>query len=104
MDRFARLPRSSPLGIEVPVATTLCARLLGLALLDRGSAPRGLMIPRCRGVHTLGMRFELDLVFLDGDGEVASVRLAVPPARFAACRRAAAVLELPAGASGRVVR
>jgi uncharacterized membrane protein (UPF0127 family) len=43
------------------------------------------------------MRFPLDLVFLDRRGRVCSVRRAVPPRRFAFDRRAAAVLELPAG-------
>jgi uncharacterized membrane protein (UPF0127 family) len=41
------------------------------------------------------MRFALDLVFLDRDGGVSSVRRAVPPRRIASDRRASAVLELP---------
>lgn len=72
------------------------ARLLGLAHLDRGEAGAGLLIPRCFCVHTFGMRFALDLVFLDGEGRVVSLRRAVRPRRLAFDRRASAVLELPA--------
>ena len=94
--RLRALPRISIDGIEVPVAATLRARLLGLALLDRDRAGPGLLIPRCRSVHTFGMRFELDLVFLDGDGRPLREDRAVPPFRVVGCHRAWAVLEIPA--------
>jgi uncharacterized protein len=81
----------------VRVANRPLARLLGLALLDRERAGPGLLIPRCRSVHTFGMRFALDLAFLDRTGAVISRRAAVAPGRVVAHRRAAAVLELPAG-------
>ncbi len=84
------------LGFEVPVAATRRTRLLGLAHLDAGRAPQGLLIPRCRGVHTFGMRFALDLIFLDEEGRVVDLRRDLPPRRLARCRRASAVLELPA--------
>ena len=58
---FVALERSGLLGLEVPVATTRLSRLLGLALLRRRRAGAGLLIPRCRSVHTFGMRFPLDL-------------------------------------------
>ena len=71
-------------------------RLLGLAL--RRKPPRhALLIPRCRSVHTFGMRFALDLVFLDARGRVLRVELAVPPRRVLTCRGAFAVIEAPAG-------
>jgi uncharacterized protein len=79
----------------VPVAIGLGSRLLGLARLDRAEAGPGLLIPRCSGVHTFGMRFELDIVFLDRRGRTISERLGVPPRRFARDGRAVAVLELP---------
>jgi hypothetical protein len=81
----------------VPVAATRRARLLGLALLAREAAGPGLLIPRCRSVHTFGMRFRLDVVFLDGAMNPVSVRRRVPPRRIALEHRARAVLELPAG-------
>lgn len=92
--RFQGLPVESVLGLRVPVALSLGARLLGLALLERDRAGAGLLIPRCRAVHTFGMRFELDLVFLDPEGLVVELRRSVPPRLIARCRRASAVLEL----------
>lgn len=80
----------------MPVATSLASRLLGLAWLDRADAPAGLLIPRCRAVHTFGMRFPLDLVFLDGELRELSRRRALPRRRLAFERRASAVLEIPA--------
>ena len=95
--RFRREPRAELRGRRVPVALSRRARLLGLALLDRSAAGAGLLLPGCRSVHTFGMRFPLDLVFLDLDLREVSRRRAVPPGRIAFERRARAVLELPAG-------
>jgi uncharacterized membrane protein (UPF0127 family) len=93
--RFRRLRRRRLLGFEVPVAATRFSRTLGLALLQREHAGAGLLIPRCRSVHTFGMRFRLDLVFLDRDERVVELRRAVPPWRVIGCAGADAVLELP---------
>jgi len=87
-------------GRVVPVAASRAARLLGLALLDRAAAPGGLLIPRCRSVHTVGMRFALDLHFLDANGLPVAVRRGVAPGHFARCGQARSVLELPAGEDG----
>ena len=93
--RFRALEFRRFLGIEVAVATTRLSRLLGFALLSRDRAGAGLLIPRCRSVHTFGMRFPLDLIFLDGEGCVIEIRRNVPPGRLIRSREAAAVLELP---------
>lgn len=94
--RLRRLPLAAALGLEVPVAIGWRARLLGLARLDRVEAGPGLLIPRCSSIHTFGMRFALDLVFLDGDARPLAARREVPPRRIVCVRGAAAVLELPA--------
>jgi trehalose synthase len=93
--RLRDLPSTTVLGRRVPVAVGPGARLLGLSHLDREAAGPGLLIPRCASVHTFGMRFPLDLVFLDRGGRPLSFRRAVPPRRIAFERRASAVLELP---------
>jgi uncharacterized membrane protein (UPF0127 family) len=93
--RFRRLPGHSLLGFTVPVADRRVARLFGLAFLARERAGEGLLIPRCRSVHTFGMRFPVDLVFLDADGRVVELRREVPPRRLVRCPAADSVLELP---------
>jgi uncharacterized protein len=45
------------------------------------------------------MRFALDLHWLDAAGAVVRVDRAVRPGRVRACRRARAVIEVPAGRS-----
>jgi trehalose synthase len=92
--RLRDLPSTVVLGREVPVASDFRSRLLGLAHLDRDEAGPGLLIPDCSSVHTFGMRFPLDLVFLDRAGRPLSIRREIPPRRFAWHRRAHAVLEL----------
>jgi uncharacterized protein len=98
--RLRGLPRRRVLGREVPVASGLRARLLGLSRLPRSAAGPGLLIPRCSSVHTFGMRFELDLVFLDRDRRALAVRRRVGPRRLAWCRGAQAVLEIPSSTGG----
>jgi len=98
--RLRRLPTARALGRDVRVAAGRRARLLGLARLDRAAAGAGLLIPRCRSVHTFGMRFALDLYFLDGAGGILAVRRGVPARRVVSQRGAAAVLEIPAAKGG----
>ena len=84
----------------IPVAKDFRTRLRGLAHRDRGDAGPGLLISRCAAVHTFGMRFALDVYFLDRDGRVLSVRRRVPPRRFLWQRGARKVLEIPSPAGG----
>jgi uncharacterized membrane protein (UPF0127 family) len=94
--RLQRLPRRRVCGREVAVAIDFPSRLLGLAGLTRAQAGPGLLLPRCASVHTFGMRFDLDLVFLDRCERPVAVRLGVPPRRLAWHPGAAAILEVPA--------
>jgi uncharacterized protein len=97
--RFSGLERIEILGETVPMATTVFSRLLGLAHLRRDRAGPGLLFPRCRSVHTFGMRFPLDVLFLDERRHVIDLRRAVPPGRVIRCPGAMSVLELPSPAS-----
>jgi uncharacterized protein YjbJ (UPF0337 family) len=94
--RLRRLPRTVVLGRNVPVARGLRARLLGLALLKRECAGPGLLISGCASVHTWGMRFKLDVLFLDADGQALRTVAGLGRCRVARCPAAVAVLELPA--------
>ncbi len=65
----------------------------------RKSVPAGyaLKLERCRSVHTFGMRFSLDLLWLDGEDRVVRVDYDVPPLRLRTCNKARAVVEVKAG-------
>ena len=103
--RSRRLERLESLrlgGLRVRVARSPRARLLGLAFLEQVPRDTALLLPRCRSVHTFGMRFPLDLVFLDRAGRVLLTVRDVGPRRVVSCRGAAGVLELPAAENGMI--
>jgi uncharacterized protein len=92
------LPRADGFpGLDVRRADSFVARLLGLALLREIPPDAGLLLPRTRAAHTFGMRFRLELRWLDARGEVIRVDRLVRPWRLAWCRGAAGVLELSSG-------
>jgi uncharacterized membrane protein (UPF0127 family) len=96
--RFSNLPQRWLAGGRVVLlASTRVARARGLARLDALEPVAGLHIPRCRSVHTFGMRFALDLVWLDEGGDVVRVDRGVRPRRLRACWRATSVVEVVAG-------
>jgi hypothetical protein len=86
--------------VEILVARTFAQRLKGLALRRRPPSRAALLIARCSSVHTFGMRFALDLIWLDPDAEILRVDHAVPPGRVRSCPGAAGVIEAPAGQAG----
>ncbi|TAJ17850.1 MAG: DUF192 domain-containing protein [Dehalococcoidia bacterium] len=88
------------LGDRIAFARSPLARLRGL--LGRvGLEPgEGLLLRPCNGVHTWGMKFSIDVVFLDAGGNVLRVERAMRPGRMVPwVRRAKQALELPAGAT-----
>jgi len=94
-----RLPRAAVAvaeldGHDVRLAAGPGARLLGLAGLRALPAGVALLLPRTRSIHTCGMRFALDLLWLDEAGRVVRIDRGVPPWRVRACREARAVVEL----------
>lgn len=65
-------------------------------LLPFASPPTwGLMIPRCPSIHTFGMSFAIDVVFLR-KGKVVALFSSLPPGRLRAAWASYAV-ELPSG-------
>ena len=96
--RLERLPAVALAGgLRLRVADRASARCAGLAGL-RAMPPRtALLIPRCRSVHTFGMRFGLDLIWLAGDGSIVDVSASVPTRRVISRGHARAVVEAPAG-------
>ena len=69
--------------------------LLGRAPLTSRQA---LLIDPCPSVHTLGMTYPLDLVFLDAHYRVLKLVRKLSPLRWAGCSGARATLELAPGA------
>src|SRR3954451_18980520 len=103
--RLERLPRFAiDDDAVIQEANTLASRLLGLAWLRSLPSGHALLIPDCRSVHTFGMRFPIDVAFLDESGRAIRVERAVRRRRVLVCRGAFAVVETPAGEVDRYVR
>lgn len=90
--------RSQYLATRLTVAKTHWSRFIGLIGKTAATFPqgRGLWIVPCRGVHTVGMRIPIDVVYLTENNVVLHLESGLRPWRFAPIRiRAASVLELP---------
>jgi uncharacterized membrane protein (UPF0127 family) len=90
--------RREYLATELFIANTHWSRLRGLMASAPGSfhAGQGLWIVPCRGVHTMAMRFPIDVIYLNKQNQVVHLAEDLRPWRFAPLRIAAAsVLELP---------
>jgi uncharacterized membrane protein (UPF0127 family) len=90
--------RQRYLATELAVADTHWSRLRGLLGASETDFLNGcgLWIRPCRGVHTLGMRFAIDVVYLDSSNTVIHIEHNLRPWRFAPVRvQARSVVELP---------
>ena len=96
--RVVNRDRGTELARRIEKADSFRTRLKGLR--GRAALPEGeaLWIVPCRGVHTRGMAFPIDVVYLDPSLRILAVEENLPPGRIAPIRwRARTVLELPAG-------
>ena len=82
--RILVLGRNAPLAERAAKATGFFARLKGL--LGRPGLPAGeaLIFERCRSIHTIGMRFPIDAVFVDRAWTVVALHEDVRPGRLIA--------------------
>src|ERR1700735_5163921 len=90
--------RETFVATEATVADSYLRRLVGLLGKTRRWAHlgSGLWIIPSRGVHTIGMLFPIDLIFLGKDKEVVHVEEHVRPFRISnVSLKASSVLELP---------
>ena len=85
--------------LHVRVADNFVTRGLGLLVGAPLEPQEGLLIAPCASIHTLGMRYAIDVVFMDRTARVLRVCEAVGAGRMRFARRARAVLELRAGAA-----
>ena len=102
--RVVNHSRDTVLAECAEVAASSWRRMRGLLGRSALVAGQGLLIAPCQGVHTLGMRYPIDVVHLDRDGVVRKVLHAVRPWRLGPMVwRSRCVLELPAGAAAETV-
>ena len=96
---MAWLVRDGEVLAAVEVAETARARRRGLMHRDRLDG--ALVLRPCRNVHTVGMRFPIDVAFCDGDGTVLRTTTLAPWRISPVVRRSAFAIEAEAGAFDR---
>ena len=90
--------RQATLADDLRIADTHWTRLRGLVGVSAAQFAHGegLWIVPCRGVHTLGMGFPIDVIYLSADNTVVHLETGLLPWRFAPVRwNARTVLEVP---------
>jgi len=88
-------------GLQVRIADRFASRALGLLVGPPLGPQEGLLIAPCSSIHTIGMRYAIDVAFLDRQARILRLFPTVRAWRIRAAPGAAGVLELPAGAAAR---
>ena len=88
--------------IEIEQADSMWTKMRGLLGRECLHEGRGFLIPACRSVHTMFMRFPIDVVYIDKAMTVQRVRKNMKPFRLSFCAGASAVLELASGGAQRM--
>jgi uncharacterized membrane protein (UPF0127 family) len=88
--------------LAIGIARSFLARLGGLLIRPRLKEGEGLLLPECSSIHMFGMRYAIDVVWLDASGRILKCVQDLKPWRASACRGAYAALELAAGTIDRL--
>jgi len=83
--------------LRVRVARDFVARARGLLFATPLGRSEGLLIAPCSSIHTFGMGYPIDVIFLDRRARIVRVCARVPAGRVRFGWGAAAVLETQAG-------
>jgi len=75
------------------VLRTVSERLRGLLGSSEDAAP--VVIMGCSSIHTIGMRYPIDVAFADGEGRVIAARRGMRPGGVFSCRGACCAFERP---------
>jgi uncharacterized protein len=87
------------LASRMDLAANSEARTTGLLKRESLGEGEGLWIRPCMSVHSFGMKFAIDVIYIDRKNRVRKVVGALRPGRISFCLVARSVLELPAGAA-----
>jgi uncharacterized membrane protein (UPF0127 family) len=86
------------LGTRIQLADRWPARLRGMLGRPAPARGEGLLLTPCTSVHMYGMRFPLDVAFLDKSGAIVAMYHSLAPgSRTGWHRNAVHALELPSG-------
>jgi len=102
MDNYLALRDNVILFNEVKLANDFCSRLVGLLRTKSLDEHQGLLLEDCKQVHTFGMKFNIDVIFLSREGEILNIKKDMRPGRISQyVKKAFWVLELKSGSLNR---
>ncbi len=85
---------------NIEIASGIVATSIGLIGRKSFGGKNGLLLKNANGIHTFGVRFPIDVIFLDKDFKVLKLVENLKPLRFSPIIWSSKhVLELPAGAA-----
>ncbi|MBL8081929.1 MAG: DUF192 domain-containing protein [Candidatus Obscuribacter sp.] len=96
--RFTNLTKDMVLAERASVARSFFRRLKGLLGTDSLPDGEGLLLSPCNSIHMFGMKYAIDVIFLDKELVVVDVLENIAPGKASRVyRKAFCCLELPAG-------
>lgn len=84
-------------GDKIEIADSFFTRLKGLLGKSGLEAGEGLILVPCSSIHCIGMKFAIDVIFMDIDRKVIWIRENMKPGTKEAKRNAYCVLEVASG-------
>ncbi|USA45365.1 DUF192 domain-containing protein [Acinetobacter sp. C26M] len=86
---------------EILVAKSFLARAGGLLFRKKLMSRQCLLITPCRSIHTIGMRYSIDIIFIDAFGYITDIYYDVKPFKVvSASAKACSVVEFLGGTLG----
>ena len=96
--RIVNRTRRTLVGDDVRLVDTWVGRLRGYLGSDRPRKGQGILLFPCKAIHTFGMAYPLDVIFLDHEGRVLEVAANLSPGTHSGpVKEAQYVLEVPPG-------
>jgi len=83
--------------INIVIADTFWERLVGLLSTKKLEPYTGLLLSGCHAIHMFGMRYALDIVYIDEDCNIIKIVENLHPWRISGCHNAIHTIELPVG-------
>ena len=99
MEAVFNITRNSVVATKLRIAHNFLERLRGLIGASQLARGEGFLIPHCQGVHMLGMKYAIDVIYLDKNGKVVAVSEHLQPNSIGPVYfQSRSVIELPTGA------
>lgn len=93
----------SPVVEDLRIAKTIFSRMKGLLFTDQLAPGHGLWLVPCNSIHSIGMRYSIDVIYLDKKNKIVRLTHELRPNRVGPLVwKAWSVIELPAGSLERI--